>query len=41
LRAEFDVREAEAMKIIEQEQAQATQLVKERVEMGVSRKADL
>lgn len=41
LRAEFDVREAEAMKIIEQEQAQATQLVQERVEMGVSRKADL
>ena len=41
LRAEFDVREAEAMKIIEQEQAQAKQLVQERVEMGVSRKADL
>ncbi|TSA09975.1 MAG: circadian clock protein KaiC [Comamonadaceae bacterium] len=41
LRAEFDVREAEAMKIIEQEQAQATQLVQERVEMGVSRSADL
>lgn len=41
LRAEFDVREAEAMKIIEQEQAQAKQLVRERVEMGVSRKADL
>jgi circadian clock protein KaiC len=41
LRAKFDVREAEAMKIIEQEQAQAKQLVQERVEMGVSRKADL
>jgi len=41
LRAEFDVREAEAMKIIEQQQAQAKQLVQERVEMGVSRKADL
>ena len=41
LRAEFDVREAEAMKIIDQEQAQAKQLVQERVEMGVSRKADL
>ena len=41
LRAEFDVREAETMKIIDQEQAQAKQLVRERVEMGVSRKADL
>ena len=41
LRAEFEVREAEAMKIIAQEQAQATQLVQERVEMGLSRSADL
>jgi len=40
LRAEFDVREAESMKIISQEEAQATQLVQERVEMGVSRSAD-
>jgi circadian clock protein KaiC len=41
LRAEFDVREAESMKIIRQEQAQASQLVQERVEMGLSRSADL
>jgi len=41
LRAEFEVREAEAMKIIAQEEAQATQLVQERVEMGLSRSADL
>jgi circadian clock protein KaiC len=41
LRAEFEVREAEAMKIIAQEQAQAAQLVQERVEMGLSRSADL
>lgn len=40
LRAEFDVREAESMKIISQEEAQATQLVQERAEMGVSRSAD-
>ena len=40
LRAEFDVREAESMKIITQEQAQATQLVQEREEMGLSRGAD-
>jgi len=41
LRAEFEVREAEAMKIIAQEQAQAAQLLQERVEMGLSRSADL
>ena len=40
MRAEFVVREAEAMKIIGQEQAQEVQLLRERVEMGVSRKAD-
>jgi circadian clock protein KaiC len=40
LRAEFDVREAESMKIISQEEAQATQLAQERAEMGVSRSAD-
>ncbi|MFZ4625141.1 MAG: circadian clock protein KaiC, partial [Rhodoferax sp.] len=40
LRAEFDVREAESMKVIEQEQAQAAQLLQERVEMGQSRSAD-
>jgi circadian clock protein KaiC len=37
LRAEFDVREAESMKIITQEQAQAAQLMQEREEMGLSR----
>jgi circadian clock protein KaiC len=41
MRAEFDVQEAEAMKIIGQEQAQAVQLMLERAEMGQSRKADL
>jgi circadian clock protein KaiC len=40
LRAEFDVREAESMKIIMQEQAQAAQLMQEREEMGLSRGAD-
>jgi circadian clock protein KaiC len=40
LRAEFEVREAESMKIITQEQAQATQLVQEREEMGLSRGKD-
>ncbi|MDY7575531.1 circadian clock protein KaiC [Actimicrobium sp. CCI2.3] len=40
LRAEFDVREAGWMKIITQEQAQATQLLQEREEMGLSRGAD-
>jgi len=40
LRAEFDVRAAESMKVIEQEQAQAAQLLQERVEMGQSRSAD-
>jgi circadian clock protein KaiC len=40
LRAEFDVREAGWMKIITQEQAQATQLDQEREEMGLSRGAD-
>lgn len=40
LRAEFDVREAESMEIISQEEAQATQLVQERAAMGLSRSAD-
>jgi circadian clock protein KaiC len=40
LRAEFDVREAGWVKIITQEQAQATQLDQEREEMGLSRGAD-
>ena len=40
LRAEFLVRETEALKIIDQEQAQEAQLLRERVEMGLSRKAD-
>jgi circadian clock protein KaiC len=41
LRAEFDVREAESQKIITQEQAQATQLMQERVEMGLNRGKDV
>lgn len=40
LRAEFEVREAEALEIIGQQQAQAAQLIQERAEMGRSRKAD-
>lgn len=40
MRAEFVVRETEALKIIGQEQAQAAQLAQERVEMGLSRSAD-
>lgn len=40
MRAEFVVRENEALKIIGQEHAQEAQLVRERVEMGLSRKAD-
>lgn len=38
--AEFQVQEAEALKIIGQEQAQAIQLAQERAEMGVSRQED-
>ena len=34
------MRETEALKIIGQEQAQEAQLLRERVEMGLSRKAD-
>jgi circadian clock protein KaiC len=40
LRAEFGVQEAESMKIITQEQAQASQLLTGRLEMGLSRSAD-
>lgn len=40
MRAEFVVRENETLKIIGQEQAQEAQLSRERVEMGLSRKAD-
>ena len=40
LRAEFGVQEAESMKIIMQEQAQASQLLTGRLEMGLSRSAD-
>jgi circadian clock protein KaiC len=40
LRAEFSVQEAESMKIITQEQAQASQLLKGRLKMGLSRSAD-
>jgi circadian clock protein KaiC len=40
LRAEFAVQEIASMKIIGQEQAQEAQLMQERVDMGLSRKAD-
>jgi circadian clock protein KaiC len=40
LRAEFAVQEIASMKIIGQEQAQEAQLLKERADMGLSRKAD-
>jgi circadian clock protein KaiC len=40
LRAVFEAQEAEALRIIRQEQAQETQLAKERIDMEVSRKAD-
>jgi circadian clock protein KaiC len=41
LRAEFAVQEIASMKIIGQEQAQEAQLMQERVDMGLSRKADV
>ena len=41
LRAEFAVQEIASMKIIGQEQAQEAQLAQERVDMGLSRKADV
>jgi circadian clock protein KaiC len=40
MRAEFEAEEAESLKIIGQEQAQEAQLEQERVDMGLSRKAD-
>jgi len=40
LRSAFEAQEAEALRIIRQEQAQETQLAKERKDMEVSRKAD-
>jgi circadian clock protein KaiC len=40
LRAEFEAQAAESQGIIGQEQAQEAQLVQERVDMGLSRKAD-
>jgi circadian clock protein KaiC len=40
MRAEFAVQEVGLLKIIGQEQAQEAQLVQERVDMGLSRKAD-
>jgi circadian clock protein KaiC len=40
LRSAFEAQEAEALRIIRQEQAQETQLAKERIDMEVSRKAD-
>jgi circadian clock protein KaiC len=40
MRAEFEAEKAESLKIIGQEQAQEAQLEQERVDMGLSRKAD-
>jgi circadian clock protein KaiC len=40
MRSEFEVQEAELMKIIEQEHVREARLVQERAEMGRSRKAD-
>ncbi len=40
MRAEFEAQEAETLNIIGQEQAQEAQLAQERVDMGLSRKAD-
>ena len=40
MRAEFEAEEAEALKIIGQEKAMEKQLTQERVDMGLSRKAD-
>ena len=40
MRAEFEAQEIETLKIIGQEQAQEAQLAQERVDMGLSRKAD-
>jgi circadian clock protein KaiC len=40
LRAEFAVQEIASMKIVRQEQAENAQLAQERVDMGLSRKAD-
>ena len=40
LRAEYEIQEATVLKIIGQEQAQGAQLMKERVDMGLSRNID-
>lgn len=40
MRAEFEAQEAESLRIVGQEQAQEAQLNQERVDMGLSRKAD-
>ena len=40
MHAEFEAQEAESLRIIGQEQAQEAQLTQERVDMGLSRKAD-
>ncbi len=40
MRAEFAVEEIASVKIIGQEKAEKAQLVQERVDMGLSRKAD-
>jgi circadian clock protein KaiC len=40
MRAVFEVQEAESLRIVRQEQAQEAQLAQERVDMGISRKAD-
>jgi circadian clock protein KaiC len=41
MRAEFKLQEAGSLKIIGQEQAQEAQLMQERLDMGLSRKADV
>ena len=41
MRAEFEAQETETLRIIGQEQAQEAQLAQERVDMGLSRKADV
>jgi len=40
MHAEFEAQETETMSIIGQEQAQEAQLIQERIDMGLSRKAD-
>ena len=41
LRAEFEAQEAETLELVGQELTQETQLLQDRVDMGLSRKADV